>query len=44
MEALRYWRWSLARGRQAVLTDETAGGSSPRYRRTRRSLFGNAVV
>lgn len=26
------------RGRQAILTDETAASSSPRFRRTRRSL------
>jgi hypothetical protein len=32
---IRCWQWSLARGRQALLTDEMATGSSPRHRRTR---------
>ena len=41
---IRCWRWSLARGRLALLSDETVAGSSPRSRRTRRSLSGNAVV
>jgi hypothetical protein len=41
---IRCWRWSLARVRKALLTDETATGSSPRHRLTRRFLSGNAVV
>jgi len=41
---IQSWRWSLARGRLALLTDETAAGNSPRHCRTRRSLFGNAVM